>query len=296
MQKGDYSRGFTLIELSLSIVFISILSITIVMIIANAIAAYHRGLTLSSVNSVGMELTDDMRAAVQSSPAGSVTAECASVYLSSTTRQKCENDGAKKFVSINNTGTIKSNDGKETTKVPIYGAFCTGSYSYIWNSGYLFSDDYKVMDTNGNDINPVVLKYRMVNTTDSTTASDFRLLKVEDDARAVCLSMINSNYNLAWSDTFDITTYGGIDETPVDLLSTGSNLAIYSLTSSAPVGNGNSLFYSASFILGTTQGGVNIKSAGNFCKSPDGYSDSELENFDYCAINKFNFAARATGG
>ena len=35
-------------------------------------------------------------------------------------------------------------------------------------------------------------------------------------------------------------------------------------------------------------------SSGNFCKTPESFESDE--NFDYCAINKFNFAAQAIGG
>ena len=37
--------GFTLVELSLSLVFISILSLAVVLVIANAVSAYHKSLT-----------------------------------------------------------------------------------------------------------------------------------------------------------------------------------------------------------------------------------------------------------
>jgi hypothetical protein len=52
--------------------------------------------------------------------------------------------------------------------------------------------------------------------------------------------------------------------------------------------------------LATYRGGVNIKSNGDFCEGSDdenGYRDSEitLNDFDYCAVNKFNFSSRATG-
>jgi hypothetical protein len=53
------------------------------------------------------------------------------------------------------------------------------------------------------------------------------------------------------------------------------------------------LFYAGSFILGTTTGGPNIKSNNGNCAVP---GDVVYSNFDYCAINKFSFAAQANGG
>jgi hypothetical protein len=38
-----------------------------------------------------------------------------------------------------------------------------------------------------------------------------------------------------------------------------------------------------------------VEASGNFCATPEGYNES-VENLDYCAINKFNFAALETGG
>ena len=71
-----FKKGFTLVELSLSLAFIGILSITIVLIINNAIATYRRGLTLNQINTVGMDLVDDIRTAVQNSPAKDVEDVC----------------------------------------------------------------------------------------------------------------------------------------------------------------------------------------------------------------------------
>ena len=82
----------------------------------------------------------------------------------------------------------------------------------------------------------------------------------------------------------------------VELLSAdgNNNMVLYDLSAAAPAYNGlnNALFYSMSFVLGTVQGGINVKASGNFCATPDEYT---IENFDYCAINKFNVAVQAIG-
>lgn len=260
MRKIGYKKGFTLVELSLSIAFISILSITIALIINDAISTYRRGLTLNQINTVGMDLVDDIRAAVQNSPSKAVEEDF--VF-----KKKAE-------VSVDN--------DDNWINVPIYGTFCTGSYSYIWNSGYLYSNEY------GKEIemNPVKLKYN----NETEIKEGFRLLKVKDRSRAVCKEVRGD------SDIIDISGYDVLVEEPVILLAndTSNSLALYDLSVAAPASNtlGNSLFYSISFILGTVQGGINVMSSGNFCKAPAEYNS----NFDYCAINKFNFAAQATGG
>ena len=100
-------------------------------------------------------------------------------------------------------------------------------------------------------------------------------------------------FNLTKSTT--AITYPPISEEPVELLGGENNLLVlYDLSAAIPAQSNasNNLFYSVSFILATVTGGIDVKATGNFCATPENY---ELENFDYCSINKFNFAVQATG-
>ena len=133
MRKLGIKKGFTLVELSLSIAFIAILSITVALIINDAISTYRRGLTLNQINTVGMDLVDDMRSALQGSPAEEIAEICSDFYKDSSTQEdSCKNDGGQKFVSVqkfaNNSNKIKVR-GADTVNVPLYGVFCTGAYS-----------------------------------------------------------------------------------------------------------------------------------------------------------------------
>lgn len=315
MHKEFSKRGFTATELALSIAFIAVLSIAVILIITNTISSYHRGLTLNKINTTGMDLVDDMRAAVQNSPARSVEKDCKLVYSDPNTQRQCEANHARNFVSVTRRQSVNIN-GSNVSDVPVFGAFCTGMYSYIWNSGYFFSETARV-----NSLSRASLKYNLAGNTGTDqpiekTATNFKLLKIRDEEHAVCISAIygprsasnNGNYNVdptgsnsinRGSNQFDITEFNSIDEEPIDILSGTyeNNLALYSLTSSTPSEsvNHSNLFYSISFVLGTLQGGINVKAASNFCVAPEGYNSS-VENFDYCAINKFNFAAQAMGG
>ena len=240
-------QGFTLVELSLSLVFIGILSITAVLVINNTVMAYQRGLILNKINDVGMDLVDDMRAAVQGSsyeikcgePSGS-DAEC---------------------VSFVKTGKAEKR-GEFTDSVPLYGGFCTGKYSYVWKSGYL-SDDNGTVTTSG--------------------VSDFRLAKIKDDGKeTICMKYKEDN---------NVKNFG--DEEYEELLAKDSGLAIYDISVPFPAvsESAKAAYYSVSFVLGTKDGGVNILTSGDYCEPPEGINS----NFNYCAINKFNFAAQ-TGG
>lgn len=297
MRSLGKKKGFTLVELSLSIAFIAILSITIALIINDAISTYRRGLTLNQINTVGMDLVDDMRAAVQNSPATAVTDRCSEIYNNSFEAEKCLKDGARKFVVVERLASVKDVEDVED-KVPVFGAFCTGAYSYIWNSGYF---DMGKVDEDG--LNEATVTYTDKN--DKTVpVGDFRLLKIKDKKRSVCISAVTEpngqpreypESNIDIESNFNISAYGRVTEEPELLLAAGDTnpLALYDLTAMTPVSNGvNASFYTVSFILGTVQGGINVMSNGNFCEEPNGYNS----NFDYCAINKFNFAAQANGG
>lgn len=289
--------GFTLVELSLSLAFISVLSITIVLIINNTISSYKRSLMLSQINTTGMELVEDVRTAVQNSSAKAVINECE--RYNGAMRTICEDDKARNFVTIKRFADV-SGVGED---IPVFGAFCTGGYSYIWNSGYFYANEREIK-SNGAELSPALLKYTYYDDDDSNyiTNSNFRFLKVKDKDRTICFSAmekINSgeySQNPEISNEFEINR---IKEEPTVILADdpANQLALYDFSAEIPVSDesGFSTFYSMSFILGTLQGGVNVASNGNFCVAPEDF-ESGFENFDYCSINKFDFAAQAIGG
>ena len=269
-------KGFTLVELSLSLVFISILALAIALIISNAVASYRRGLTLNQINTVGMDIVDDMRAAIQ----GSSTREPRAEDCSGVIDEACENKGD--LVSVIKKGKV--NDIEDD--VPVAGAFCTGEYSYVWNSGYTFLDD--AMQPQKLSVYESAEKLKD-NAEPNEIGEAPRLMKIADNSRSAC-----AWFSLEKNQTeFRVVS----TEKPIELISSqegGNNLAIYDLSArmSAAGVSMNSLFYSVSFILGTVQGGINVNAAGNFCSTPNDFNS----NFNYCAINKFNFAVQATGG
>lgn len=323
MRRKSFRDGFTLVEVALSTAFVGVLSITIVLIVNDTVAAYRRGLVLSQVNTTGMDIVDDMRTAVANSSSRSVVEDCVKFYGGDTSiTTQCEDDGAYNFIAITKTAKVQVMDDTSSANdnVPVFGAFCTGTYSYIWNSGYFESDQARVLN-----VEPATLTYRsggkLVTISTTTrklndgsvvdTNKPFRLLKVKDTNRAVCSSVVRydaaaptnwkNNYKLPAnediSSDFDISAYGEISEEPVDLIlaDNENDLVIYELLVARPAESTTrqNTFYSVSFILGTINGGINIRASGQSCSPP---SDYKYENFDYCAINKFNFAMQASGG
>lgn len=294
MHKRGKKEGFTLIELSLSIAFIAVLSLAVALIITNSISAYHRGLVLNQINTVGMELVDDMRAAVQNAPVVSLKSLCDSIFEDNS--DGCKNSNGQNLVAVRKHANVMIGSTEEKD-IPVAGAFCTGNYSYIWNTGYYYSEDAEV-DSN---VKKATFKYLNVNGDldeyPKGDDKDIRLLKIKDEKRSVCAvyddTSDNNVFDITDKDKFDVVT-----EDPIELLSDESNLALYDLYAPAPAVNAgmNNIYYSVSFVLGTLQGGADVAAQGSYCATPEGLDNSAIENFDYCAINKFNFAAQAIGG
>lgn len=328
--------GFTLVELSLSLVFIAILSIAVVLVMTGAISSYHRSITLNKVENVGSNLVRDIKVSIQNASANGLTLLCDDIYSSNdAVRKSCEQDKGKNFSYVTRYAFVKVNKEREGrgTQMPVFGAMCTGSYTYIWNSGYLFDQNYSVTDKSGANVSKASLTYKYNNGA-PTTISDFKLLKVKDSSRKVCESAMRYDKNndsfvdrysivrpdvteskaIDIDDNFNMAKFASTDELPVKYLEEDdgvagtsedesdededtNNMAIYNMSISIAEQNGmsRSSYYYGSFILGTIRGGIDIVASGNFCSAPEGYNES-VENIDYCAINKFNFAALATGG
>lgn len=320
--------GFTLIELSLSLIFIAILSITVVLLIQNISASYRRGLVLNQVNTVGMDLVDDFRISIQNASSDPVTRMCEIYYpLNSTDRNNCLEDNANSFVSVTKRAQVKVEGNyigstAEESYMPVYGALCTGTYTYIWNTGY-FENAEGYVGTNVNQREVLGTTPAVLGTKTSGTAafneeySNFRLLKVYDAERTICVNAMrdqNGSWDMSTNPSYvkstnyqnnkiknefviseQMLTLAKNDEDIVELMKKydAADLVLYELYFSKPAisETRENLFYAASFILGTRRGGINIKESGNSCKPPsDDYSELE-----YCAINKFNFAVMAGG-
>lgn len=310
-RKLSARSGFTLIELSFAIAFISVLLITIALITSEIVTLYRRGYAIKTVNAVGRDLIDDFTGAVTDSPPASISSFCGN-YDSTTAGSSlanCNADGGNYSVFQQYYAKIRiSVDGDESDKtVPVNGVFCTGRYSYIWNTGYLFNNTfYKHED--GSNLSDLRLALRLKKESDSSTRTltDFRLIKIKDTSRSVCTSVFDADNYRRYPRSNEVLqtpeisgvkvieiSYDLSDE-PVELLSKSDNdLALYDFVvfDPAQVASTGRLFYSASFILGTINGGVDIMTSSNFCKAPSTFS----ADFSYCAINKFNFSIQASG-
>lgn len=107
MSQNKKLQGFTLIELMLSMTFVSILLVAIAMTIIMMSNIFNKGITLKEVNQIGRSLTDDLQKTISSSQSFEITGP------------------ASRYVSKDLWG----------------GRLCVGRYSYIWNYGSAIADN-----------------------------------------------------------------------------------------------------------------------------------------------------------
>lgn len=108
MSQYSKSRGFTLIELMLSMTFVAVLLLTIALTVIRIGTLYNSGMTLKGVNQASRDVADDLKRTVASANTIDVSTSGAD------TRQ---------FVYVRSGSSI------------VGGRLCLGSYSYVWNTG-----------------------------------------------------------------------------------------------------------------------------------------------------------------
>ena len=322
--------GFTLVEMTIAIAFISILLITIALVTDDIVSTYRKGIAMKTVNTTGLNLIDEFTNTIAQAPATNFSNLCEIYHqdpgadTEDSPYNNCIKDNGYKFTfqeHLENVAFMTNRKAGAIERVPTFGAFCTGKYSYLWNTGYTMNSETYQPEVEGENITRATLTYWMRDknnpsgTPIENTVKDFRLLRINDPTRLLCSVHIADRRtgNEAIND-YDETannsaTDGEIDfdlrhtilgadyaltEEPVELLSTkNGGLALYSLTIFPPTQDvfSSRLFYSASMVLATISGGVDILANGDHCTVPDNFKT----DFNYCAVNKFNFAIRATG-
>jgi type II secretory pathway pseudopilin PulG len=247
-------KGFTIIELMLAMTFVAILMITIAFLVIRITAIYQKGLSIRTINQVGRNLMSDFSRTVAASPVDDTAVR-------------------NQYFYANMDGTTQQN-----------GAFCTGKYSYLWNTGTAINQNTRIQFQN------------------LTGTYNFRLLRMEDTARMICQKLSGLS-----GSTLDLSASDQIkDAVPIELLSISgvetaattenaaeSDLAIYDLRVFQPTINQitGHAFYSATFILGTLRG-IDINASGDYCSN---VSSTLSTDFSYCSLNKFNFAMTTSG-
>ncbi|MCL2002137.1 type II secretion system GspH family protein [Candidatus Saccharibacteria bacterium] len=162
------------------------------------------------------------------------------------------------------------------------GVFCTGFYSYVWKQAeFLRGGNIRVNGSND---------YRLIKARDVGRSLCRRLnlegfggLDCDDEASPISCTVTGSS-DLMASETTELISSGGLE------------IALFSFNIFQPAQSGitGQVFYAGSFILGTPRGadvtgGIVSSEA---CQPPN---KAEAFDFQYCSINKFNFAASSLG-
>lgn len=312
IRKAATKPGFTMIEFSLSMAFIAALLISIAIIISNIVTIYQKGLTLKAVNSVGRGLIDEFTESINAAPSVDTTSLCNShVSQAGGYQDICKQDRAFNFIFQHRYGesplAVSDDPTKPHSNVQYAGVFCTGNYSYIWNTYY------------GKEANRTVSLRYNDSTTGTTGAvlTDFRLARFEDKTYRACSASTNP-YNYApelensTNANYEIDirelANGAPNATPTPtqgfLNSFDLDLMLYEFTI-FPISQDEvtlRTFMSGTFILATERGRVNIVRSGDYCDVNGENTDDTTSmlndlgsEFNYCSINKFNFAARTAG-
>ena len=303
-KKKKKKNGFTLIELMLAVAFLGALLLSVAMLAMRLIDMYTKGSTMRAVNSTGSAIIDDMRSSITSS--SNWTNHLEDGHLKKTNAK----DAERQYFRLH----YDQIDGQDFAD---YGAFCTNTYTYIFN--------YQA----------AMLKYRegvsdgFIKIGTSSEQRPYGLARIKDPgcSQFNLFMMSNSEFESYQKslptgsplDSYDDgkVMYGendyfkvsNLDKEVTILLDGGksddsTDLQLYDFTiMSATQSNATKqTIYDIAFVLGTTRGGINIKSTNNYCqKNSDAingdYAEAYANNsIEYCSVNRFEFVARQTGG
>ena len=274
-----HKKAFTIIEFLLAMTVLSVMLMGIVTLTMRILEIYRKGLALRAINATGRDILNDLSRSVGGSP----IVDNINPVPSSGSNDIRWNDIKKVYRNYYNE-KISSSSVTNNKKVQIGGVFCTGSYSYVWNTAPAI-EQYRKNPNNKNNLFTIEGKV-------------YKLARFPDTDRVAC-ERVNANSDALKTthitndiDSRDIVSLISDDESDLALY----DFVVLPATQNAKTGQ---IFYSGSFILATMRGGVNVLTNGDYCTGTEQMYNSEVEavdqDFNYCAVNKFNFAVRATG-
>lgn len=286
---NESKKGFTLTELAVAIVFISILLLTIATVTLNMVHTYHKGNTMKSINTVGLELIAEFSDAISASSNFDYRSYCA--MFSSDAYDDCINNKGQKFIFQEFTvDDVHLKDLSDKFRAQKYGIFCSGRYTYIWNTGYTMSSNDGT-HTKGSDLY-VVDGGGSLDGFSIDSDSTYRLKKYQDPSRSLCTQTFTDPMDYSSNSLNNINIVSLSSPLSEELINT-QDLAIFSLVIDPPIieeSTFNSL-YTAHLILGSISGGITMDDDNPQCNMD---TDSTYD-IEYCATNKFNFTMKANG-
>ena len=273
-QTNNKKKAFTIVEFLLAMTFLAVLLMGIATITMRVINIYRKGLALRAINAAGRDIINDITRTVSGSPI---------VESINTTPSQGNKIVASDIFDAYRTYYNELTTVYNEKTVQSGGVFCTGSYSYVWNTAPSIKRAREDFNAHKDEMMLINGKY-------------YKFARIPDTTRSACAHQDNS-LNLS-SNEITVSDENSI----VSLISDDdSDLALYDFAIMPASQNNKTgqIFYSGTFIIATMRGGINVLSNGDFCTGTDVMYSSDVEatnqEFNYCAVNKFNFAVRATG-
>ncbi len=287
-KKQSLRRGFTMVELIIAMGAVSVLLVIIGVLVYNITRIYTKGVTIRNVNTAGRLLIDDIRRTINGSPTvAGILNLTSNLNIERVASIRTSNGEIIYYAggTIGADGNIVAGSTADPFMAVASGTqiippattarptrFCTGLYSYVWN--------IPERSNNGREFTG---QLHIVNRYQSNADKPVRMVKIRDLTREYC-----KNPSMRVDDTNPANP-------PTELLPEDeTNIVMYDFQVFQPVTSitTGEVYYTINFVLGTLRGvEVTAGTAGRTCRAPG----SDESDFDYCSINKFNMAARATG-
>lgn len=285
--------AFTIVETLLSMAGISFMILVIGYVILQIINIYQKGISIKDVNKTADLIIRDIQGSIN----GSSSVVC-----------------AIKQANIDSMKVVPCSQIYDSTKVDQItgGAFCTDTNSYVWNYGpaiqRLSTIDNPV---DRNDETKKLFRYSY----QPGQSRLIRLAKINDASAAYCQNKRVTGFGTSSGErsVMSVDDSQLADKTMVTELIEANDreLALHSFvfTNRSADDSTNQALYEMEFVLGTFKDKLLVTEDAK-CKTlkqaqtpkyrPDGTIDQSefASEFDlsYCAINKFNFAARGLKG
>ena len=286
-------KGFTMIELMLATLFLATLMVTIAVLVNMITGIYQKGLSMRAVNAMGRQLVDEISRVVAGSPIPDGGKSINPVPGPTGNIGVNEVNAALRKYFVTDAGETVVGEGRDGLGGfrYNYGAFCTAAYSYVWNTQLSYAD----WRENPHTANVLLMEKNTETGKEMLNdGKPYKMARVADPSRYICEQMANGV-------TGRTLTIPIADKEPIEMINTDEvdlilyDFNVFPATQNTMTGQ---VFYSATFILGTMRGGVNITATGDYCNednNPLKVASGLSTLFNYCAVNKFNFAMRATG-
>ena len=287
-------KAFTIIEIMMSMVFLSVMMILIGYTIIRFMNIYNKGISIKNVNETADLIIGDM----QDSIASGSYVKCAIKYKNYDNMRLLASDSETCKKLLNN------DPSEEITG----GAICTGRVSYVWNYGASLQKAQE--DPN---YNRYLFRYK----DQAGNPKNIRMARINDLSGTYCTEDITS-----------ITASGNPNALPalyklnpnelsaknsvIELIEDNDKMiALHSLsvTSSAYSQETHQSLYEIEFVLGTFRDKLiltedaqcrTLRQAYDGDRKADGTIDESTrateQDINHCAITKFNFAMRGLKG